>query len=58
MRVNLPYSTDGMSRCAGSMFDPLLQYFYPNAAMGGCRDEEKTLSYYPELGIEVPDLNL
>lgn len=58
MRANLPYSADGMSRCAGLMFDPLLQYFHPNASMGGCGDEEQSLSYSPELRIEVSDLKL
>lgn len=58
MRANLPYTTDGMSRSGGSMFDPLLQYFYPNAAVGGCGDEEQSLFYVPELRIEVSDLKL
>lgn len=54
MRADLPYSADGMSRSAGPTFDPLLQYFYPNPAMGSCEDEEQSLCYAPELRIEVP----
>lgn len=58
MQADLPYSTDGMSLTGGPMFDPILQYFYQNSVMGGCGDEEQSLSYVPELRIEVPDFKL
>lgn len=43
--------TDGMSRSEESMFDPLLQYLYPE-------DEGQNLCYDRELRIEVSDLKL
>lgn len=51
-------SAASMSQAGGPVFDPFLHYYFQNSLMGVGRDEEQSLSYAPELSIEVSGFKL